>query len=326
MSFFSKTKQKRNNQQGFVSKMFPLSRKAVYRERREVAYAKKNDASDWGVMLLWLCLGATTAYILFLSPYLLVEDSSISGAKHIPGERLEQFVTHELSGKYLGLVPRNNFFTLRTTQLESKLKQEYPLLKKATVTRVFPNTLRVELEECEKIVTWCSQGTCFMLDDNGVITENPRAYSDENKKYVLSVTDASGQTVSAGQRLFDWNFSAFVISLEPLMSERLGLSVEDEFTTASRFSDELRVKTKDGWEIYLNTKIPLQKSLSTLALLFEKELSAEKRIQLKYVDLRTENRVYYAFQDGGQLEAAATSSDSEPSKTEIKKAENKKKE
>ena len=66
----------------------------------------------------------------------------------------------------------------------------------------------------------------------------------------------------------------------------------------SRFADELRVKTKGGWQIYFGTRIPLEASLEALQLLFEKELPEERHGDLEYIDLRTENRVFYRYKEG----------------------------
>ena len=304
MSFFPRLKQKRDSKQGFSSKIFFSSKKIAPQERREVVYLKKNKKSHLGVILLWLLLGATTVYVLFYSPYLLVEKPFVSDTGNIPAARIEQFIYENISGKYFGIVPRNNFFTLRPNRLEEILRQTFPLIKNATVIRTFPNNMRVEIKEREKIVTWCAVEHCFMLEENGTVVENDNMFSDENKDYVLSVTDTSGQTASSGQKIFDWDFAGFVITLESSFNERFGIEIENEFVTTSRFSDGLRVKAKDGLEIFLNARTPLSKSLDVLALLFEKGLPRESRKQLKYIDLRTENRIFYAFQDGAQLEAA----------------------
>jgi hypothetical protein len=65
--------------------------------------------------------------------------------------------------------------------------------------------------------------------------------------------------------------------------------------------------TSEGWELYVSTELPIASTLDALSLLFEKELPPEKRAGLRYIDMRIENRVYYAFKDA-PAESIQTSS------------------
>lgn len=336
MGFFWKSKPKRenksvlsNDKRSFSSKIFSSSKKIAKRDRREITGANREEKgySGFGVLFLWLLFGGTVVYVLFFSFFLSIANTSVSGMQKISSENVERLVANELSGKRFKIWPRNNFFSVRPQQIEELLQKEYPLLKKVVVTRIFPNSLRVDIEERDKIVVWCSNGVCSLLDEAGILAENAHLMNEENAEYRVVVSDMSNQLVTPGQKISeDGKLWAFIISVEPALKEHLGIEAGREYETTSRFADELRVKTGEGWELYLNTIIPIDTSLEDLKLLFDKELPPEKRTQLRYIDLRVENRVYYVLQNGEEVTATdSVSADSEKKTDETKVTEKEKK-
>lgn len=221
-------------------------------------------------------------------------------------ERLRGFIDGQLSKKYFRIFSRNNFFLVQPRDLEERLRLEYPLLASVSVTRIFPNSLSVEVSEREKIILWNSSDESYLIDGEGVARNSAQALLPENAPYVFFITDMSNKKVTSGEKVFDTSYGVFAIRINELFSQQLGLTLESRYTTASRFADELRAKTNEGWEVYFGTTIPIESSLSTLKLLFEKELPQERRAHLAYIDLRAENRAYYAFREGENIESPVT--------------------
>lgn len=301
-----------------------MSERTSRREQLETSRTGRGAYVGVGIVFLWFLLGATALYVFFFSPFLLIEQPGISGSQNIPEEKVRQFLDGRISGKYFGIVPRNSFFVVRPETLERLLMEEFPLLRSVTAIRTFPNDMRVELSERDKILLWCSGDDCYVLAEDGTLRESSKVFaSEENLARTIRVTDLSAQPVAAGQRIAESDFMVFATSAEFAFRERLDIGLENAYSTASRFAGELRVRTGQGYEVYLNTTVPLEDSLDALALLFEKEVPEERRGKLRYVDLRTENRIYYAFQDGEQQEVQPVAA--EESKAEEKKSEEKKK-
>ena len=352
MWFVSKRAKKKSVMKGkvrFLRKALPKRR-----EGRVVTGESKQRTSLFiGIVLLWLVFLATLVYVAFFSSFFLAGVPRMSGTDQLSEAGLLLSVENQLAGKYLGIFPKRNFFLIRPRALEAFLRSEYPLLASVAVTRVFPDGLSISVSEREKIILWCVQGPsrrvsngsdsgevitieenvapvergCFLIDEAGRSGDAGRALLAENIHSVLFVTDTSGRTVSQGEGVFDPSYGAFVIRLSKLFPEQMGMDLGAEYTTVSRFANEVRAKTSEGWEVYVNSEIPVETSLNTLRLLFEKELPQEKRTGLAYIDLRTENRVYYAFREGAgavvKAEEGAPSDDI--SASEKKVAEPKKK-
>lgn len=278
-----------------------------------------------GVFLLWLLFLATLFYTMFFSVFFIIRDVRIVGMQKLSEEILREFAVKQLDGKYFGIFSKRNFFWARPRFLEKRLLEEYPLLFSANVTRVFPGEINISVAERKKIILWCSGEQCFLADEEGKTRNGERALSQENISYAIFIDDMSGKAVATGDKVFDSDYGKFVVQLSESFAEQLGISLEPRFTAVSRFANEVRAKTAEGWEVYFGTDEPLESSLGALQLLFEKELTPEKRAKLAYVDLRTENRAYYAFREGESMEnkEAVVSPAPEEKKDEPKKKKKK---
>lgn len=338
MWFVSKHTQKKRPEQGrprFLRKGLMMRR-----EGRTIVGQDKRVHIHTGVFLLWLLLFATLFYIAFFSMFFLVGVPQITGMSEVSEETLRGSVETELSGKYASIFSKRDFFLVQPRVLEERLLREYPLLAAVSVTRIFPDGIRIEVTERKKIILWCSgepvqnteemtpaDGRCFLIDEEGKAQESSRALLPENIPYVIFITDMSGKAVVSGEKVFDSSYGTFVVRVNEQFPEQLGFSLEPRYTTVSRFANELRAKTSEGWEVYVSSEVSVDSSLNALKLLFEKELPQEKRAKLAYIDLRAENRVYYAFREGAGTENPSDVSPSgvaEEKKTEIESKKKKK--
>jgi hypothetical protein len=275
-------------------------------ERRVPIENKKKSHLSVGVFFLWFLFFAALIYITFFSVFFLVSVTQIIGANEVSEETLREFAEKQLDGKYFNIFSKRNFFLMRPRTLETQLLEEFPLLSSAVVTRVFSDGLHIEVAERKKIILWCFGKRCFLADEGGVARNGERALSQENISHAIFITDMSGKSVTLGEKVFDPDYGKFVVQLNDSFQEQLGIPLEPRFTTISRFANEVRAKTSEGWEVYFGTDVPLQSSLDALKLLFAKELPKELRGKLAYVDLRTENRAYYAFRAEEKVENPET--------------------
>ncbi|MEK9151007.1 MAG: FtsQ-type POTRA domain-containing protein [Patescibacteria group bacterium] len=322
MWFLSKQGDRKRREKGAMR----FLRKGLPARRAERSVAKQqNQHSSAGIFFLWILLAGTFVYIAFFSVFFLIGEPRIMGMSEISEKTLRDFVENQVTGKYAGIVPKRGFFAVRPQTIAERLRMEYPLLASVSVTRVFPDSLRVEVTERQKILLWCSDDRCLLIDEAGVAHDGSRALSPENMPYALLITDTSGKPTAPGETVLDPEYGAFAVRMSGLFPERLGIAIEPRYTTASRFADELRVRTEEGWEAYFGTDIPIESSLRTLKLLFEKELPQGRRATLAYIDLRTENRAYYAFREGENMENPSDTVPPVPTEEKKMEAEPKKK-
>ena len=301
-------------------------KKTSRKEKLHVEHDKRK--AYFGVTFLWILFLGTIIYVMFFSPYLTLTDVRTASSQEDQKIAVEKFVVSRITGKYFGIFPRNNFFLTFPKRLENNIQSEFPLVKDVQIKRVFPDTLMVELSPREKLVVWCTGLSCYHVLENGTIREKTALFDQGiNQEQTLTIRDMSEKSLDLNSHPFPETFVPFVVSLKEGFQNRLGIEIEDSFTVSSRFAEELRVKTLAGWEIYVSTKRPLDTTLNSLGVLFEKEITEEKRSYLKYIDLRTENRMYYVFREGTvpSGEMVVESEKKSEEKTEKKKNGSKKK-
>lgn len=251
------------------------------------------------VLFLWSLFLGTSVYMVLFSPYLALGESQREGLERIDETLFQNTVETILSQRYLGSISRNRFFLVRPEDLERRLREQYPLARNITVRRIFPDALHISVEERDSLLLWCSAGICaHVLEDGSVIPVTDVYQEEANASRTIFLKDESGQPFRQGEQVFDSEYALFPGQVRQALLEQFGIEIENEMTLTSRFANELRVKTQEGWEIYFGTQLPLEKSLSTLQLVLEKEIPTERRSQLAYIDLRIENRVFYRYQDG----------------------------
>jgi cell division septal protein FtsQ len=326
--WFSSKSPKQKSQRKETSRFLRKGLSRRY-EARSVTVKSEGSRIPFSVIVLWSLVLITLFYLAFFSIFFRIGEPRLVGMDKVPREAVREFVEREITGTYLGIFPKRDFFLVRPLRLEEQLRQEYPLFAAVRVTRIFPDDISIDVTERKKNILWCAGESCYLIDEKGEAMENERALLPENIAHSLFVTDTSGKAVTAGERVFDPSYGAFVIRLNESFSTELNITLDPHMTTVSRFANEVRVKTNEGWEAYVSTDVPLESSVNALRLLFEKKLPGEMRAKLAYIDLRAENRVYYALREserpeGENTDAATTSVSPEEQKIDSESKKKKK--
>jgi hypothetical protein len=319
MRFLWKTQLKQERGR-FVQKEQPARKKV----RKSPVSDTRNTLTLMGVAFLWFLFFGTAGYLVLFSSYLSLASPTVSGREHISAEDFDSVLNQELSERYFGRIERARFFLLRPRALEQTLRERFPLIREVTVTRTFPTGLTVVLSERKDIIVWCAAHTCHHVLEDGTVRSVMSVYEgEENRVRTLTITDESGQALPNEGKIFEPQFVAFPGEVRTALWERLGLETDQRMRVTSRFGNELRVRTEGGWEIFFATDIPLETSLDALSLLLDKEIPAERRADLLYIDLRTENRVFYRFQEGKETKEPEVAPVTETGTKESKKKEKK---
>jgi hypothetical protein len=132
-----------------------------------------------------------------------------------------------------------------------------------------------------------------------------------------------------GDAVLGQNYIGYILGIREKLKSGLNLETEDTFETPNLISNDIRVKTKEGWEIYFNEDISLDKEMEMLKAVLANEINSDQRSNLEYIDLRIDNKVFYKLQNSDsniqsdQNNQDATASDT-PDANKDKKANKKK--
>jgi len=251
-------------------------------------------------------------YSLFFSNFLAIEKISVADSGELSPEKIIDFIENEISGKYLGTVAKNNFLLIFPNNLEKKIKDKFKKIKKISIEKKFPDKLGIEIEERNLILSLCSRGDCYFIDENGYAYEKANFNLDDvGQNEIIKLIDESGKEISEGEYVLMPSYVDFIVKIEDSIKDGINMDILNEYRTESRISEEVIVQTKKGWDIYLNSKIPIEKSMRTLKILLNRQIMLKELNDLEYIDLRSDNKVFYRMIGGVTQEEEETRKEEE---------------
>ena len=132
-----------------------------------------------------------------------------------------------------------------------------------------------------------------MIDEVGNAYNEADFSSPElTQNHLIKIVDKGLSRVKVGDNILDQPYVQYVSSLKEQL-QSLGLSIEGEYWTPALAADEINVKVTGGEELYFSTLFPLKSAIETLNIVLKKELSGNQPSEITYIDLRTENKVFY---------------------------------
>lgn len=306
--------EKKREHQKSLQRQSPLPRNG----RRKIFSDRPAERKPLFVVFLWMTFFGTVAYALFFSPFHRADTIEVQGTRDISSERIRQFVMQELSGKYWRIFPKDDFFLVRSDRIASRLSEAFPKIADVMVERRFPRSVRVVLSERDYLFLWCSGGPCFLLTPDGMPHEARFAEQEENRPFVRFLIDESARPVEWGESVLPAEDMAAFFSIDRALREEFALDPSPASVTPSRISREARFETGEGWSVLISLAASPERTISTLRLLLAKELPEGKRRNLRYVDLRTEGRVFYSWKED-PISAVVTPDPVVPPEKETKK-------
>jgi hypothetical protein len=245
-------------------------------------------------------LGVSVHTVVF-SQKTRLELVRIKGLAAVPEETFRLVVRDELDGKYLGAFPRGNFFLFSESHLRETILRRFRRIRSVEFVRIFPNTLRIDVSERAAPLLWCSGGPCYLLDEGGLAFDGFDTGSRSDAP--TRIIDESAQGVDLGSRLVSENEMRFFGSLEEAFAS-VSVPVRGEYSVKSRVASECAVTTQEGWRMFVSHDIPVEKTAAMLRTFLE-TIDIARRIDLDYVDLRIENKIFYRLKDQTVADGAA---------------------
>lgn len=252
-------------------------------------------------------------YVLFFSPYLQITSVVVSGNQELNSADIQQRIGKSLEGKYLGILPKNNFLLISQSGIAGFLKNDFKKIRSVSIAKKFPDSLEVNVGEYKALMVWCSGDQCYLIDENGVAYGTADFNSPElAQNHLLKLTDASSKEVSVGEKILEPDYVQYALSVREA-GKNVGLEMSEEYLTPSRVSEEVDAVTTGGTQIMLSTQFTLDSAMTTLGMVLKKQIPNNEKDNIAYIDLRTENKAFYKFKD------AQPAPDAVPADNSVKK-------
>ena len=241
---------------------------------------------------------SVSVYVLFFSGYLQINNLSIAGNQELSSSDIQKSFEEYLQGKFLGIIPKNNFLFISQKRTASFLENNFKKIRSAAVSRKFPDSVSINIDERKAVLVWCSGENCFLIDENGTAYNVADFNSPEiSQNHLLRINDTSMRDVAIGEKVIDSAYEQYIISIKDALKgidQKISDS-DDAYSTPSNVADEIDVKIKNDTKVYFSTQFSLDNAIHALDIVLKKEIPEDKLESIEYIDLRSEGKVFYKF-------------------------------
>ncbi|HBM45511.1 MAG: hypothetical protein UT05_C0009G0070 [Parcubacteria group bacterium GW2011_GWF2_38_76] len=109
----------------------------------------------------------------------LIKKIKIRGERTLSSDIIAPVILEEMSGKFLGFFPKNNFLIFKKTKIIENIKKNFLVINNVSLSLSDINTLVVEIEERQANFIWCEKEktSCFYLNSEGLIFNRAPGFS-----------------------------------------------------------------------------------------------------------------------------------------------------
>jgi cell division septal protein FtsQ len=281
--------------------MKPSNKNIIHTKKNIPPKGKRNNDSgsgyNWARLIYWFLLSVFFVFIVYIflfSGYLSLTIINQKGARLVSNEEILFFINYRLSKKYLNVIPAKNYFFVSAGNTEREIREHFKMIETAKVKKIFPDRMDIDIIEKQISFVICKKNECFAIDEKGKTIANLNEIIGQTIGLdPILLLDESPNDIPVQGELFNEDEVDFIRKIGSSIENEIGLGLEKSLKTPSLISHEYRAKTSEGWEIYLNSNLGVEKEVDMLKVVLKEKISDDDRKKLEYIDLRTDNKVYY---------------------------------
>lgn len=245
--------------------------------------------------LIFLSFWGLAFWTILFSEMMEIKKIEIIGDSR-NNQEIKQLIKKKGVQKYLDLVSKNNLLLFPTSQIEDEILDRFKMVREVDVSRSFPDTIEVRIEERELALLWRVNEQYFLVDERAEIFYKATDRDLEGETFLIS--DGSKRRLKIGDKVINTRIIKLILDLEEVVSQKLKISLDKKtFFIPSPMSQELQVKTKAGWKIYFSTERELALQVKILKKMLANEIDNNDLTKLEYIDMRVKGKVVYRFKD-----------------------------
>lgn len=220
---------------------------------------------------------------------------SVDGASTVSAEKISRAAREVLRGSYFYLIPHRSMVFFPRSRVREEVLAVSPRIERVSLN-THRGTLVVHVSErtpvalwCGELVVWSSTSQCLSLDRGGfAFGLAPYAHSGA---YLIFNTSDRGPRVGSfitesGTFGMLYNF----VKTFPLPISRVLINKNLRYT----------LYTKDGMAIFINPRIPLDQTRSSIITALSSDaLASSTRLgeSIEYLDVRVSGKVFYKLRE-----------------------------
>jgi len=249
-------------------------------------------------LLVWI-LGTvvviTGLVVVIRLPGVQVRTVTVNGANVVDPGDVSQFVTNQLQGDKLAVLPKASIFIVPTDTLAKEIKAAFPRLQTVTVKRKGFSALTVTVTEFQGVYLWCTdESICYFMDQNGTVFASAPYFSGNAypKIFIGSLRPLPFQGLTADQ------IATLQLLLDHLGS--LGIVPSEFHYVSDHDLDIYFIHNGQQAVLRFDPTMDMNDEITALFTGLRTDPLATKFNEpnevLQYIDLRFLDRVVYKFQ------------------------------
>lgn len=275
--------------QRFENPYFPSKRKKQQKSTKWQEWMKRDGWALGGIIAL---LTITSWYMLFQKQQFTFAQATIAPTQFIPQTDIQDGVNTFLDDRILGIIPRNTFFTLRTTTLEEHIRNRLNgsfALVSVTAEKTFPKSLNVTIAERIPSVTWITtkEGERrYLVDREGVVTQVVDSADQINTSFPV-VRDPNRTDLKLNEQIISKEYVEFLLTVHDRFQPAIDLKVDSyvfppltcykrEYVAEKIFQEEILKSTS---EEYKEKKRVIQQQLQSGDLSIDQSLEQLEQVK-----------------------------------------------
>jgi cell division septal protein FtsQ len=238
---------------------------------------------------LSIALVATVFWFFLASPVWRLNQVTINGLTRAPFETVEGVIWNATDqDSWLGL-SRRNIFLFDTETVCQQLIDTYNLTD-CEISKKFLHELVVTGFERPYAFIWQEKNDIFYASSDGYIIKDQKVTEEDKGKYFILENKNPDSLIGQDNKInVNSDYLGFAFKLSELITHNRELSLE-KFMIDWEFNT-LKVKFKDGPEVYFNTRDQADTQLDRL-LLVKKEKIKDNFSKTEYIDLRYGDKIF----------------------------------
>lgn len=248
--------------------------------------------------LLGIIFLGTIIYLLFFSMFLSINSVEVGNTEKVDAKQIKMAFEEKISGKFLWSISKDNLLLINENSLKKYLMNKFNRIEDVEIQKKFPDKIMIFIKEKQFKLIFLTGGKQYLIDENGKAWSKGDFNLEENEENNLAILkNESDKAPESGNNVLKTDFMDYIMKIKEGVQSDAGIELSNNFYSPRLISRDLYVETKNGWKIYFNQDIDVQKSIEILKSVLFENIKKEDISNLEYLDLRINNKVYYKLKN-----------------------------
>lgn len=201
------------------------------REREHIETQQQQDHGDsWIYISILIILSGLIVFVLNYIPSIKIKNVEVTGTHYISQNQVEESIHAVLDKRFLFFIQRDAYWLVNQHTVADAITKDASdsfALKNITVTKKFPSSISVVIEERVPGLTWITDNQYYYIDPTGVVTQVTHA--DQLDPAFPKIFDRNNIPTHVNESAISENIANLVLELRERVPSDTSLTIDSFF-------------------------------------------------------------------------------------------------